>query len=61
MKILLKLLVILAFPLVQHAQEVTLEIYAKVPQAVGNIAYTHEGELVYSHHPLCTKNKSDAL
>ena len=51
MKTLLNLLVILAFPLVQYAQEVKLEIYAKVPQAVGNIAYTHEGELVYSHHP----------
>jgi len=51
MKTLRNLLVILALPLVQHAQEIKLEIYAKVPQAVGNIAYTHEGELVYSQHP----------
>lgn len=27
------------------------EVFATVNQAVGNIAYTNEGDLVYSHHP----------
>ncbi|APU11566.1 hypothetical protein A5M85_15120 [Cellulophaga lytica] len=28
-----------------------VETYATVDQAVGNIAFTNDGELVYSHHP----------
>lgn len=28
-----------------------LELYAEVPYAVGNIAYNHLGELVFSNHP----------
>ncbi|QDV70234.1 Major royal jelly protein [Rosistilla carotiformis] len=30
---------------------VELELFAQLDQAVGNIAYTHDGTLVLSHHP----------
>lgn len=33
------------------AQTVKHEVFATVEQSVGNIAFTHKGELVYSHHP----------
>ena len=29
----------------------TTELFASLDQAVGNIAYTHTGQLVFSHHP----------
>ncbi|MDR6920776.1 MULTISPECIES: L-dopachrome tautomerase-related protein [Chryseobacterium] len=34
-----------------YAQKIRPEIFATVEQAVGNIAFTHQGQLVYSHHP----------
>lgn len=34
---------------ITNGQEI--EIYAELPQAVGNIAYTLDDELVFSHHP----------
>ena len=34
-----------------YAAQAKTEVYAKVDQAVGNIAYTDKGELVYSNHP----------
>jgi len=34
-----------------YAQTVSYEIFAAVGQAPGNIAFTRQGELVYSHHP----------
>ncbi|WP_415405786.1 L-dopachrome tautomerase-related protein [Sulfurovum sp. CS9] len=36
---------------VLNAASGKIEIYAEVNQAVGNIAYTYKGELVYSNHP----------
>ncbi len=33
------------------AQNVKHEVFATVEQSVGNIAFTHQGDLVYSHHP----------
>ena len=51
MKTLHKVLIICILPLMQHAKPIDVEIYAKVPEAVGNIAYTYKGELVYSNHP----------
>jgi hypothetical protein len=32
-------------------QKLKYEVYAALNQAVGNIAYTAQGDLVYSHHP----------
>lgn len=34
-----------------YAQTINHEVFATVEQSVGNIAFTHEGDLVYSHHP----------
>ncbi|MDQ1160269.1 sugar lactone lactonase YvrE [Chryseobacterium sp. SORGH_AS 447] len=34
-----------------YSQKVSHKIFAEVDQAVGNIAFTHQGNLVYSHHP----------
>ena len=34
-----------------YSQTVNYEVYATVEQSVGNIAFTHQGDLVYSHHP----------
>jgi sugar lactone lactonase YvrE len=34
-----------------YSQTVDYEIFATVEQSVGNIAFTHQGDLVYSHHP----------
>ncbi|EJL67521.1 SMP-30/gluconolactonase/LRE family protein [Chryseobacterium populi] len=33
------------------SQTVKYEVYATVNQSVGNIAYTSQGDLIYSHHP----------
>lgn len=33
------------------SQTVNYEVFATVEQSVGNIAFTHKGDLVYSHHP----------
>lgn len=35
-----------------YAQTVKHEVYATVEAPVGNITFTHQGNLVYSHHPL---------
>jgi sugar lactone lactonase YvrE len=35
----------------EDAKGVNLELYASLDQAVGNIAFTHTGQLVMSHHP----------
>ncbi|MCB4743971.1 MAG: major royal jelly family protein, partial [Sulfurovum sp.] len=50
-RLLCSLSIVLFFPVIQYAKPVEMEIYAKVDQAVGNIAYTYKGELVYSNHP----------
>ncbi len=50
LKILITLFIILPCTKV-ISQQVTSEIYAEVPYAVGNIAYKYNGELVYSNHP----------
>lgn len=46
---------ILAFSLMisisTYPQTVDYEVFAAVDQSVGNIAFTHHGDLVYSHHP----------
>ena len=34
-----------------YAQTVKHEVFATVDQSVGNIAFTQQGDLVYSHHP----------
>lgn len=34
-----------------YAQKAEAEIFAKVPESVGNISFTAQGDLVYSHHP----------
>lgn len=34
-----------------YSQKVNYETFATVEQSVGNIAFTHKGDLVYSHHP----------
>lgn len=34
-----------------YAQKSDYEVFATVEQAVGNITFTHKGDLVYSHHP----------
>lgn len=46
----LTIILFIGFQIV-NAESNKIEIYAKVNQAVGNIAYTHKGELVYSNHP----------
>lgn len=33
------------------SQKIDYEVFATVEQSVGNIAFTHQGDLVYSHHP----------
>lgn len=48
-KIILSLLVFMSFN--SYAQQVSYEVFATVDQSVGNIAFTYQGELVYSHHP----------
>ncbi|MCB4749269.1 MAG: hypothetical protein LGB78_07485 [Sulfurovum sp.] len=50
-RLLFSLSIALFFPVMQYAKPVKMEIYAEVDQAVGNIAYTYKGELVYSNHP----------
>lgn len=35
----------------QNLPEQSVEVYATVDQAAGNIAFTAQGDLVYSHHP----------
>lgn len=48
----LKILSIIAsFALTMNAQKNSSELYATVDQAVGNITFTPQGDLVYSHHP----------
>lgn len=42
-----------------YSQTVPHEIFATVDQAVGNIAFTRQGNLVYSHHPFF--NPSDRV
>ncbi|WP_228482358.1 MULTISPECIES: hypothetical protein [Mesonia] len=46
---------LLAFSLIiginAYSQKVNNEVFATVDQSVGNIAFTHQGDLVYSHHP----------
>lgn len=39
-----------------QAQKVQHEVFATVEQSVGNIAFTSQGELVYSHHPFFNPN-----
>ena len=34
-----------------YSQKADYEVFATVEQSVGNIAFTHQGDLVYSHHP----------
>lgn len=34
-----------------YSQTTNSEVFATVEQSVGNIAFTHQGDLVYSHHP----------
>ena len=51
MKNILKIFIILVMGFIDLIHAENMEIYAKVNQAVGNIAYTHKGELVYSNHP----------
>ena len=34
-----------------YSQKADYEVFATVEQSVGNIAFTHKGDLVYSHHP----------
>lgn len=34
-----------------YSQTTHHEVFATVEQSVGNIAFTHQGDLVYSHHP----------
>lgn len=34
-----------------NGEQVQSEVFATVEQSVGNIAFTYQGELVYSHHP----------
>lgn len=49
---LLILTVMVTFPsFAQNLPEQPVEIYATVDQAVGNITFTKQGNLVYSHHP----------
>jgi sugar lactone lactonase YvrE len=38
------------------SQTVGYEIFATVEQSVGNIAFTQQGDLVYSHHPFFNPN-----
>ena len=50
----LNLLLLLITSVIATQAQSTLgkvETYATVDQAVGNIAFTNDGELVYSHHP----------
>ena len=53
MKKLNLLLVLITSVIATQAQSTLgkVETYATVDQAVGNIAFTNDGELVYSHHP----------
>lgn len=55
MKIILKsILVAIFFSSCNNSstpKKVELELYAEVPYAVGNIAYDHTGQLVFSNHP----------
>lgn len=51
MKIFLKRVALVFLITVEFAQAAEIEIYAKVTQAVGNIAYSHKSELIYSNHP----------
>lgn len=37
--------------LAQNFKTHPVEVYATVDQAVGNIAFTSQGDLIYSHHP----------
>ncbi len=34
-----------------YYQKTDYEVFATVEQSVANIAFTHQGDLVYSHHP----------
>ena len=51
---------LLAFSLIiginAYSQKVNNEVFATVDQSVGNIAFTHQGDLVYSHHPFFNPN-----
>ena len=35
----------------QQASTVTAEVFAKLPQSVGNIAFTPDNQVIFSHHP----------
>lgn len=39
-----------------YSQTIHHEVFATVEQSVGNIAFTHQGDLVYSHHPFFSPN-----
>ena len=35
----------------QQPKPVPAEIFARLPQSVGNIAFTPDNQLIFSHHP----------
>ena len=35
----------------QQSNTVTAEIFARLPQSVGNIAFTPDNQVIFSHHP----------
>lgn len=49
-QILLSIVFFIAF-LNANAQTIDAEIFATVDESVGNISFTKQGDLVYSHHP----------